>query len=62
MPGARGSVGNVHYGPSPKDVICPRYTTAISRSKRGEAREVMRRFRGLSLEDQQALIEFLKQL
>ena len=57
-----GSIGNAHYGPSTKDVICPKYTTAISRSKRGEAREVMRRFRSLSLEDQQALIEFLKQL
>lgn len=56
------SVGNVHYGPSPKDVICPKYNTATSKSKRGEARESIRRFRKLSLEDQQAVIEFLKQL
>lgn len=56
------SVGNVHYGPSPKDVICPQYHTATSKSKRGEARESIRRFRKLSREDQQAVIEFLKQL
>lgn len=53
---------NVAYGASPKDVICPRYDSAVSKTNRGEAREVIRRFHALSPEDQQALIEFLKQL
>lgn len=61
MPPA-GSEINVQYGPSPQDVICPPYDTEVSRTKRSEAREVMRRFRALSPEDQQALIEFLKEL
>lgn len=61
-PAPPGGVSNVSYGPSPQDVICPRYDTAVSKTKRGEAREVIRRFRALSPEDQQALIEFLKQL
>jgi len=57
-----GSVSNVTYGTSPEDVICPPYDSGTSKSNRGEAREVIRRFRGLSPEDQQAVIEFLKEL
>jgi len=57
-----GASSNVSYGPSPKTVICPSYDSAVSKASRGEAREVIRRFRALSPEDQQALIEFLKQL
>ena len=53
---------NVAYGSSPQDVICPPFDSATSQSHRGEAREVIGRFRELSPEDQQALIEFLKQL
>jgi CxxC motif-containing protein (DUF1111 family) len=53
---------NVSYGLSPEDVICPQYDSAISKSHRSDAREVIRRFRALGPEDQQALIEFLKQL
>jgi hypothetical protein len=49
---------NLDYGPSPKDVICP----AIDSDHRSDAREVIYRFRKLSPDDQQALIEFLKQL
>jgi CxxC motif-containing protein (DUF1111 family) len=61
MPPADAS-SNVLYGPSPRTVICPSYDTAVSKTKRSEAREVIRRFRALSVDDQQALIEFLKQL
>src|SRR5437588_3728289 len=57
-----GANSNVSYGLSPEDVICPHYGSAISKSHRSDAREVIRRFRALSPEDQQALIEFLKQL
>jgi di-heme oxidoreductase (putative peroxidase) len=57
-----GSNSNVSYGRSPADVICPPYDSTVSQTHRGEAREVIRRFRGLSTDDQQALIEFLKQL
>jgi len=57
-----GSNSNLSYGPSPEDVICPPYDSAVSQTHRGEAREVIRRFRALSPYDQQALIEFLKQL
>jgi hypothetical protein len=53
---------NVDYRPSPKAVICPAYKSATSQTNRSDAREVIRRFRGLSSEDQQAVIEFLKQL
>lgn len=42
--------------------ICPPYNTSISSHNRSEAKEVIRRYRRLSTEDQQALIEFLKQL
>ncbi len=53
---------NVSYGISPADVICPAYHSAVSTTNRSDAREVIRRFRALSPEDQRALIEFLKQL
>jgi hypothetical protein len=53
---------NVSYGPSPQDVICPPYDSATSQTNRSDAREVILRFRELSPEDQQAVIEFLKQL
>ena len=53
---------NVSYGSSPQDVICPPYNSATSRTNRSDAREVILRFRKLRSEDQQAVIEFLKQL
>jgi hypothetical protein len=49
---------NVSYGPSPKGVICP----PIDSPNRSDAREVIYRFRHLSTDEQQAVIEFLKQL
>jgi hypothetical protein len=53
---------NVSYGPSPQDVICPPYESATSQTNRSDSREVILWFRELSREDQQAVIEFLKQL
>jgi hypothetical protein len=53
---------NVDYGPSPRDAICPPYASLTSQTNRSDSREVILRFRKLSPEDQQALIEFLKQL
>jgi hypothetical protein len=53
---------NIDYGASPADVICPAYSSSTSQTNRSDAREVIRRFRALSPDDQQALIEFLKQL
>jgi hypothetical protein len=53
---------NVDYGSSPKDVICPPYGSATSQTNRSDSREVIRRFRELSRDDQEAVIEFLKQL
>jgi hypothetical protein len=53
---------NIDYGPSPQDVICPAYNSATSQNNRSDAREVIYRFRQLSPDDQQAVIEFLKQL
>ncbi|HEV2989248.1 MAG TPA: hypothetical protein VG759_12460 [Candidatus Angelobacter sp.] len=53
---------NVAYGPSPEKVICPAYDSDVSKANRSEAREVIRRFRTLSREDQEALIAFLRQL
>jgi hypothetical protein len=61
-PDGSGTVGNVNYGPSPAAVICPSYDSELSQTHRSAAREVIRRFRSLSPEDQQALIEFLKEL
>jgi hypothetical protein len=42
--------------------ICPAYKSGTSQTNRSDAREVIFRFRQLSAVDQQALIEFLKQL
>ena len=42
--------------------ICPAYSSTTSQTNRSDAREVIRRFRELSSDDQQAVIEFLKQL
>ena len=53
---------NVAYGPSPQGVICPPYDSATSQTDRSDSREIILRFRELSPEDQQAVIEFLKQL
>jgi Di-haem oxidoreductase, putative peroxidase len=58
-------VTNIIYGESRKDaeaVICPAYDSATSQINRSDAREVILRFRELSSDDQQAMIEFLKQL
>ena len=44
---------NVDYGPHPQ---------AVDSDRRSDAREVIYRFRKLSLDDQQAVIECLKQL
>ncbi|MBE9005036.1 hypothetical protein IQ259_08285 [Fortiea sp. LEGE XX443] len=56
-------IGNVvDYGPSPKDVICPPYSSPLSTTHRGEAREVMARFRSLTPNDQQAIVDFLREL
>jgi Di-haem oxidoreductase, putative peroxidase len=52
----------IDYGPSPKDVICPPYNSEISNTRRSEAREVMARFRSLTPDDQQAMIDFLREL
>ncbi|PLS69531.1 MAG: hypothetical protein CV045_01465 [Cyanobacteria bacterium M5B4] len=57
-----GSMVNVSYGDNPISVICPPYTSPLSTTHRSDAREVIRRYRSLSGEDQQAIIEFLKQL
>lgn len=57
-----GAEINVAYGGSPQNVICPQYDSDVSKAKRSEAREVIKRFRALDREDQKALIEFLKQL
>jgi CxxC motif-containing protein (DUF1111 family) len=56
------SATNINYGASPADAICPTYDSALSKTNRSDAREVIRRFRSLSKQDQDALIEFLKQL
>jgi CxxC motif-containing protein (DUF1111 family) len=56
-------IGNViDYGSSPADVICPPYTSELSSTNRSEAREVTARFRALTPSDQQAIIDFLKEL
>jgi hypothetical protein len=54
-------VGNVVYRNGAGD-ICPPYGSKASKQNRGDSREVIRRFRSLSPEDQQAIIDFLKQL
>jgi CxxC motif-containing protein (DUF1111 family) len=57
-PGRR--VGVIRYAGAAD--ICPTYDSVTSQRNRSEAREVIRRFRSLTPDDQQALIEFLKQL
>ena len=57
---AGGRVGQVRYS-GPSD-LCPPYGSALSQRNRSESREVIRRFRSLTPADQQAVIEFLKQL
>jgi len=42
--------------------ICPAYSSTTSQNNRSDSREVILRFRELSSDDQQAVIEFLKQL
>jgi len=42
--------------------ICPAHSNTTSQTNRSDSREVIRRFRELSLGDQRAVIEFLKQL
>ncbi len=49
---------NVSYSSPAQDAICPPYDSV----NRSDARQVIRRFRELRPEDQQAVIEFLKQL
>lgn len=64
---------NVNYGANAASVICPPYSSPLSRNDnrlaagpnrtgRSEAKEVMRRFRALTPADQQAMIDFLKEL
>jgi hypothetical protein len=53
---------NIDYGPSPAAVICPPYSSATSQANRSDAAEVIYRFRQLTPDDQQAVIEFLRQL
>lgn len=59
-------IGNVIdyslYGTSPENVICPPYDSELSTTHRGEAREVIARFRSLTPSDQQAMIDFLREL
>jgi hypothetical protein len=59
---SKGSETNIDYGPNPDEVICPAYDTPTSQTNRSDAAEVIYRFRQLSADDQQAVIEFLKQL
>jgi hypothetical protein len=54
-------LGGVNYPNGAAD-ICPPYASALSKTHRGDAREVIARYRSLSASDQQAIIEFLKQL
>jgi CxxC motif-containing protein (DUF1111 family) len=54
-------VGEVVYH-NGADEICPPYGSALSNENRSNSREVIRRFRNLGPEDQQAILDFLKQL
>ncbi len=54
-------LGGVRYPHGAAD-ICPSYGSDLSRSNRSDAREVIARYRSLSASDQQAIVEFLKQL
>jgi len=57
---------NVTYGGGMRvdavAAICPDYDSTTSQTHRSDGAEVMFRFHQLSADDQQALIEFLKQL
>jgi hypothetical protein len=55
-------VGDVVSPPEGAGDICPSYDSDTSRNNRSEARNVLRRWRQLSAEDQAAVIEFLRQL
>lgn len=55
-------VTNVNYGANPANVVCPPYNSAVSRANRSDAREVIRRYRSLSANEQQSIIDFLKEL
>lgn len=64
-PGGKVSnkIGNViDYGSSPKGVICPPYNSALSNTHRSEAREIIHRYRSLKPSDQQAIVDFMKEL
>jgi Di-haem oxidoreductase, putative peroxidase len=54
-------LGGVSYPDGVAD-ICPAFGSALSQSNRGDAREVIARYRSLSASDQDAIVEFLKQL
>jgi hypothetical protein len=58
-PGNR--IGDVVYQNGAADV-CPSYTSATSQQNRSAARKVIKRWRSLSSSDQEAVVEFLKQL
>ena len=58
----KGETSNIDYGSSPEEVICPAYNSPTSLANRSDSAEVIYRFRQLSPDDQQAVIEFLKQL
>jgi hypothetical protein len=53
--------GGVSYLNGVSD-ICPSHGSDISRANRSDARAVIARYRSLPAEDQQAIVEFLKQL
>jgi hypothetical protein len=53
---------NINYGSNPAAVICPPYSTSVSQTNRSDSRQSILRFRLLGPADQQAVIEFLKQL
>ncbi len=54
-------LGEVHYTDGAGD-ICPPYGSATSLNNRSDSRAAIARFRSLSADDQQAIIEFMKQL
>jgi hypothetical protein len=56
-----GLLGGVSYPDGVAD-ICPAFGSPLSRSNRSDAREVIARYRSLSASDQEAIVEFLKQL
>jgi CxxC motif-containing protein (DUF1111 family) len=55
------ATAEVNYPDGASD-ICPSYGSATSQTNRSDSRAVIARFRSLSYNDQQAIIEFLKQL